>query len=108
MKFSYSPAAVIHQVSLHRLFFSLAVISSHLKPSSQCSSVCIQLQFAVRLISGPPGTEVIKSEIRNDARPVITFGVGVRGRGNYSAPSPAMPHRKHFCFAAAQHLLAIM
>ena len=107
MKVSHSPAAAIHQGSFLHHFFYLAVVSSHLKPSCQCSSVCIQLQFAARVISGPPGAEVIKSQIRNDASPVIAVWSGGRGAGDCSAPSAAMPPWKHFWSAAAPRLVAI-
>jgi hypothetical protein len=88
MKISYSPAAAIHQGSFLRHFLYLAVISSHLKPLCQCSAVCIQLQFAVRVISGPPGAEVIKSQIRNDATPVIAVWSG----GLATIARPLLPY----------------
>jgi len=87
MKISYSPAAAIHQGSFLRHFFYLALVSFHLKPSCQCSSVCIQLQFVARVISGPPGAEVIKSQIRNDDTPVIAVWSGERG----TVASPLLP-----------------
>ena len=91
MSFSYSPGAV---------FLSFA--SSHLKGASKCSSVCIQLRFAVRAISGRYLRNLLSRQSRNDYAPVIAMwieGVGVGVGATIARGTP--PETFLFCSSTA-------